>query len=101
MNIARANMLPYSQVLDLTTYLVKEKDYIPWHASLKALTYVNDMLYSSETYGKWEVRYFNDGINVNEPLSIHVYSIGIYDIFDRPSIQFCWLRREREYGSST
>lgn len=55
LTIARAGLLPYAQALDLTTYLAKEQDYVPWHASLTALTYLDNMLYSSDAYNNWAV----------------------------------------------
>ena len=55
LNIARGNLLSYSQALDMTQYLAKERDYVPWHASLTALSYLDSMLYSSETFTNWKV----------------------------------------------
>ena len=30
LNIARASLIPYTDALDLTAYLDKERDYVPW-----------------------------------------------------------------------
>ena len=55
LNIAKADLLPYSVALDLTLYLDKEREYVPWHSALTALTYMDSMLYSSAAYGGWKV----------------------------------------------
>ena len=31
LNIARASLIPYTNALDLTKYLDKERDYVPWY----------------------------------------------------------------------
>lgn len=50
-NLARAGILDYSTALDLSTYLVKEDDSIPWLTAIECLTYVVErMRRSTEGY---------------------------------------------------
>lgn len=50
-NLARAGMLPYSVPLNLSTYLTKEDDEIPWYAATECLSYVVErMRRSAEGY---------------------------------------------------
>jgi len=39
-NLARAGMLHYSVALNLSTYLMKEDDEIPWYTAIECLSYV-------------------------------------------------------------
>lgn len=43
-NLARAGHLSYGIALDMTSYLDKEKDYLPWRSSANALSYLSTML---------------------------------------------------------
>ncbi|ESO02908.1 hypothetical protein HELRODRAFT_81167 [Helobdella robusta] len=51
-NLARANMLPYEIVLNLSMYLYKEDDYVPWKAFFDSMEFIEDMLSTSNFYGK-------------------------------------------------
>jgi len=44
LNLARAGVLNYSIALDLTTYLERETDFIPWVSYFRALTFLNTRL---------------------------------------------------------
>ncbi|XP_060860635.1 glutamyl aminopeptidase-like [Metopolophium dirhodum] len=50
-NLARAGMLHYSVALNLSTYLMKEDDEIPWYTAIECLSYVVErMRRSAEGY---------------------------------------------------
>lgn len=53
--VASAHMLPYKQALDLSTYLVKETEYVPWNAVLSEFNYIDSMLYGQSQYAAWKV----------------------------------------------
>ena len=55
LNIAKADLLSYNVALDLTLYLDKEREYVPWHSALTALAYMDSMLYTSPAYASWKV----------------------------------------------
>ena len=55
LNIARANLVSYEQALDLTRYLVSERDYAPWTAAVNALDFVDIMLYGYPDFSEWIV----------------------------------------------
>lgn len=59
LNIARANLLSYQYPLELSTYLVKEFDYIPWQASLEAFSYIDLMFVRTGGYGNFKVSVLN------------------------------------------
>jgi len=50
LNLARANLLDYDLALNLTRYLVKEREYIPWLSGLKSLSYIDKMFRHDENY---------------------------------------------------
>ncbi len=57
LNLAKGNLLNYETALDMTTYLDKEDDYLPWSAATTALAYVRLMLQGNDTQnGQLEVR---------------------------------------------
>uniref|UniRef100_A0ABM5GJS6 Aminopeptidase n=1 Tax=Pogona vitticeps TaxID=103695 RepID=A0ABM5GJS6_9SAUR len=43
-SLARARLLRYSYALNLTKYLEKEEEYIPWQRAIVAVSYIGDML---------------------------------------------------------
>ncbi|XP_078578755.1 aminopeptidase N-like [Branchiostoma floridae x Branchiostoma japonicum] len=49
-NLARASRLLIPTALDLTRYLDKEDDYVPWKAALRALHYLLTVLSKSQSY---------------------------------------------------
>nr|CAD7410180.1 unnamed protein product [Timema cristinae] len=49
-NLARAGQLSYETVLNVTRYLSREKDYIPWHSAFSGLSFINRFLRSSDEY---------------------------------------------------
>lgn len=54
-NLALIELLPYAQAFDLTLYLKSEQDYVPWHAVLSELNYVDVMLYNFAEFSIWKV----------------------------------------------
>lgn len=44
LNLAKANILDYEVALDLTKYLEREEDYLPWESSFSSLNYISSML---------------------------------------------------------
>ncbi|NXV14122.1 AMPE aminopeptidase, partial [Cepphus grylle] len=43
-SLARSGLVNYSVPLELTKYLIKETDYLPWHRVISSVTYLTDML---------------------------------------------------------
>jgi len=54
LNLARAGKLPYSVALDLTMYLERDADYIPWAAALNALSFLDRRLTNNEGYADFK-----------------------------------------------
>ena len=52
--LAEIGVLNYSTALSLTNYLQKEEDFIPWHAALSSLDYLNTMLGRTGAYGDFK-----------------------------------------------
>lgn len=55
LTIARANIVPYENALDLTKYLALERDYAPWTAAANALDFIDIMLYGYPDFNEWKV----------------------------------------------
>ncbi|KAG0730404.1 Aminopeptidase Ey [Chionoecetes opilio] len=51
LDLARAGHLPYSTALNVTTYLPREADYVPWAAALDNFAYLSKMLKDTAAYG--------------------------------------------------
>lgn len=56
-NLALVELIPYATALDLTLYLKYERDYVPWHAVLTELNYIDTMLYNFVEFPNWKVPY--------------------------------------------
>jgi aminopeptidase N len=56
LNLAQAGLLDYDIALNLTSYLAREDQYLPWESTLSSLLYVQDMLSRSSAYGLFKVR---------------------------------------------
>lgn len=54
--LARVGYLSYPNTLELSSYLVNEKNYVPWKSFFKSITYLDNMLASSSCYGLFQVR---------------------------------------------
>ncbi|XP_006618740.2 aminopeptidase N-like [Apis dorsata] len=50
LNLARVNQLSYDVALNLTLYLHKEVDYMPWQTTFRNLNFLNIMMRASEHY---------------------------------------------------
>jgi len=51
LNLAQGGLLDYDIALNLTTYLVLEKEYLPWESALSSLKYMASMMSRSSGYG--------------------------------------------------
>lgn len=56
LNLARAGRLDYTTALDITSYLQRETDYLPWKAALSALNYLDNMLIKTQGYDVFRVK---------------------------------------------
>ena len=54
-NLARAGHLGYDVALDMTSYLEKETEYLPWKSSARALSYISNMLEFTGDYSLLQV----------------------------------------------
>ncbi len=54
-NLARAGKLDYELALQVTSYLGKEVEYLPWNSALSGLGYLNTMLKRTAAYGEFKV----------------------------------------------
>lgn len=54
--MALVNLIPYAQAMDLTRYLKFERQYVPWHAVLTELNYIDSMLYNFPEFANWKVK---------------------------------------------
>ncbi len=54
-NLARSGRLSTEVALGLTSYLGREKDYIPWSAALRGLGFLDSMLVRTPAYGEFKV----------------------------------------------
>ena len=55
--LAFIDSIPYKHALDFTLYLKYEREYVPWHAVLSELDYIDVMLYDQPEYAGWKVIY--------------------------------------------
>ena len=55
--ISRANKLSYEIAFNLTSYLHKETEYVPWRAFLDSINFVKGMLATSNSFGFLQVRF--------------------------------------------
>lgn len=55
LNLARAGLLSYSTALEITTYLAKESDFIPWISYFRALTFLNTRFSGTEDFEIFKV----------------------------------------------
>lgn len=56
LNLARVGLLPYDVALNLTLYLRREVDYIPWQTTFRNLNFLNTMMRTSDHYQMFNVR---------------------------------------------
>ena len=67
LNLAQANILDYEIALDLTKYLERETEYLPWKASFSSLDYITSMLSRSSGNRFFKVGsvllYFTENLN--------------------------------------
>ena len=59
-SLARAGMIDYTTTMNLTIYLDKENNNIPWETFMKSIRFLNRHLYGSTSYNNFKViSYFN------------------------------------------
>ena len=56
MNLARAGFLGYDVALEMTSYLNREDNFVPWQSTYASLTYISSMLTYDTDFGLWRVR---------------------------------------------
>lgn len=56
LNMARSNRLNYTDALELTLYLNKEADYVPWQSAFRNLNFLQNMLRTTNFYDTFKVR---------------------------------------------
>lgn len=71
--LALIESIAYSEALDLTLYLKNERDYVPWHAVLSELNYIDIMLYNLVEFPNWKVDF---------PHSYNHLDVGLKMFFD-------------------
>lgn len=54
-SLARAGLLPYERLLDMTKYLERERDYLPWEAALRGFEYIDMNLRGKDGFTEWKV----------------------------------------------
>lgn len=79
-NFVGIRKLSYPTVLNLTKYLWRESEYVPWATAIKGFAIINRMFAGNESYPVL-VNYFR---NLTDPL---IKSIGIDDKSDEPHLQ--------------
>ncbi|XP_064627887.1 glutamyl aminopeptidase-like [Lineus longissimus] len=52
-NLASAEEIPMSTLLNMVKYLKSEEHYLPWSTAKDGLSYIRNMLEFTNTYGKW------------------------------------------------
>jgi hypothetical protein len=55
--LSRAGKVSYTTALDMSLYLNKEKDYVPWRAGTSALSYIGARLSMTPNYGLYQVNF--------------------------------------------
>ena len=58
LNLATAGKLDYDIVMNLTRYLAKEEEYLPWESTLSGLASIADMMSRSSGYGLFKASRF-------------------------------------------
>ncbi|XP_071443368.1 uncharacterized protein [Hetaerina americana] len=64
LNLARAGHVHYHTALDLTSYLAKETDFIPWYSAYQGLAFLDARLAATAGYNKY-MNFILDIINAN------------------------------------
>ncbi|XP_065763342.1 glutamyl aminopeptidase isoform X2 [Muntiacus reevesi] len=60
--LARAQLLNYKEALNLTKYLKEEKEYLPWHRVISAITYIISMFEDDKELYPVIEKYFRDQV---------------------------------------
>ncbi|KAG1678936.1 Aminopeptidase N [Nymphon striatum] len=54
LDLAKAGLIDYDLALNITLYLDKETEFVPWDAAIVNLHYIDRMLGTTSAYGKWK-----------------------------------------------
>ncbi|GAB6029465.1 hypothetical protein CHUAL_005219 [Chamberlinius hualienensis] len=54
MDLARGNLLDYEVCLNITSYLSKDMEYLPWRAAVQNFGFLDSMLQYTAAYGYWK-----------------------------------------------
>lgn len=84
LNLAKANILDYEVALDLTKYLEREEDYLPWESSFSSLNYISSMLSRSSGNRFFKVKQINIFVNMHLMKTCH----RITETFEKDSHAF-------------
>ena len=76
LKFAEAGHLDYETALNLTRYLERETDYVPWDAALSNLNYISSMMMRTSGYGYLKVH----------KISFHLY----FSYFFTITVTFFW-----------
>ena len=100
--LASIEMLPYAQALDLTLYLKYEQEYVPWHAVLSELNYIDIMLHNFAEFADWKVCSWlrNNNNSKFEYLTHYFINIDLHDELSHTLLQFCRIQRNPCRSSS-
>lgn len=55
LNLAEAGVLDYEIALNLTQYLEREEEYLPWDSALNSLSFIRSMMSRTSGYGLFKV----------------------------------------------
>ena len=81
-NLARARVTSYNTALDMTSYLHKELDYLPWDSAASGFGYISSMLEQSSSYGLLNVSINLDFFYPILTLMIDSYNLSIIFLID-------------------
>ena len=94
--LALTELISYAQALDLTLYLKYERDYVPWHAVLTELNYIDIMLYNFVEFPNWKVPYKHRQLIFKKKREINLKFIfnlrlELYDKHSRTLLHLHWV----------
>lgn len=111
LSLAQAGLLDYEIVLNLTRYLERETEYLPWESTLSSLDYISGMMSRSSGFVLFKVRssgfIFNDfRIAIKSPLNINRYIVCIFPLETHDQshhaslhiVRFCSQKQRYPFG---
>ena len=70
LTLARANLMDYPFALDITRYLLKETEFIPWSPAIAELTYLGQMLQKTDASNTFKTFMIKLLVNLFERLGL-------------------------------